>query len=500
MTGLALVNEPTNELPQGPEQHTPRRSSPESEAAVLGCLLAHPELLPQVRQLLTKSDFASKNHETIFETMLVLAEKEQLCDVLAVSDFLKTRDAFRPEQFENKLEEMGGRQYLTDIMAAGVNPGFLRSTCERIWDFARKRQLGTGFLKLQSKIQEGEELTKLTADLQSLIESATPRVDHPWQLAQVLPALSLSVEERGSNEDKVGLKVNFGTLDGYTKGFRPGALVVLGGRPSMGKTMLCLNMLQNIAVYKRKPIAFFSLEMSVEEVFERMLSRQARIPADKIKTGKMESEDWAAWKNAENELYQAAPVCIFDGRHKINTLNGIKARLQQMKQIGIEPAAIGIDYIQLMQGEDPKKQATRNYELEAVSRGLKQLAAELGIPVIVLSQLGRAVEQRPNKRPEMSDLRDSGSLEQDADIILFIYRDERYNPDTADKGIAELIIAKQRNGELGTCVLQYQPEYQSFWDSELHLSELESRKPKDKERYKRRKPGSTHAAHTEADN
>jgi replicative DNA helicase len=244
-----------------------------------------------------------------------------------------------------------------------------------------------------------------------------------------------------------------------TSGWQRSDLVIVAARPSMGKTAFTLNLAQHAAVECNSPVAVFSLEMSKEQLVQRMLTAEARIDANKLRTGFLQTNDWTALANAMGRLGEA-PLFIDDS--PIVGVLDIRAKCRRLKSEMRDLGLIIIDYIQLMTGKGGKNGDNRQQEVSEISRGLKQLARELNVPVIALSQLSRAVESRQNKRPMLSDLRESGSIEQDADIVMFIYRDDYYNPESELKGEAEIIIAKQRNGPVGTCELLYQKSITRF--------------------------------------
>ncbi len=261
----------------------------------------------------------------------------------------------------------------------------------------------------------------------------------------------------GSDQTVTGLATGFSDLDELTSGLQPSDLIIVAGRPSMGKTSLSMNIVENVAVGLKKPVAVFSMEMPGQQLAMRMMSSLGRINAQKIRTGRLADEDWPRLTSAV-ELLNQAPIFI-DDTPGLTPLE-LRSRARRLQRQHGELGLLVVDYLQLMQSIDSSE--NRATEVSAMTRALKMLAKELNIPVIVMSQLNRSLEQRPNKRPVMSDLRESGAIEQDADVIFFIYRDEIYNEESEDKGIAEVIIGKQRNGPTGTVRMTFLGEYTRF--------------------------------------
>jgi replicative DNA helicase len=259
--------------------------------------------------------------------------------------------------------------------------------------------------------------------------------------------------------DVTGVPTGFSDLDAMTSGLQPGDLVIVAGRPSMGKTSLALNMAENVALDTGLPVAVFSMEMASTQLTMRLLGSVGRLDQHKMRTGRLEDDDWERLTHALGRLNEA-PIHIDEGA-ALNSFD-IRARARRLSRECGKLGLIVIDYLQLMSPPGGRQSENRATEISEMSRSLKALAKELDVPVVALSQLNRSVEQRPDKRPVMSDLRESGAIEQDADLILFIYRDEVYNPDTPDKGVAEIIIAKQRNGPIGRIRLTFLGEYTRF--------------------------------------
>ena len=273
--------------------------------------------------------------------------------------------------------------------------------------------------------------------------------------------LKLAVERIDAHyqrdEPITGLATGFGDFDQMTSGLQSSDLIIVAGRPSMGKTTFAMNMAENVAIQTKRPVAVFSMEMPGDSLAMRMMSSLGRIDQHRVRTGKLEDDEWPRLTSAVNILAEAR---LFIDDTPALSPTEVRARARRLKREQGDLGLIVLDYLQLMQA--PGAGENRATEISAISRSLKALAKELGVPVIALSQLNRSLEQRPNKRPVMSDLRESGAIEQDADLIVFIYRDEVYNPDSNDKGIAEIIIAKQRNGPIGTTRLTFLGKYTKF--------------------------------------
>jgi len=263
--------------------------------------------------------------------------------------------------------------------------------------------------------------------------------------------------ENGS--DVTGVATGFTDLDKMTSGLQPGDLVIIAGRPSMGKTSLALNMAENVAIDSKLPVAVFSMEMASSQLTTRLIGSVGKVDQHKMRTGQLDDDDWEKLTDSLGQLNDA-PIHIDEGS-ALNSFE-VRARARRLQRQAGQLGLIVIDYIQLMSAPGGRQGENRATEISEISRSLKALAKELNVPVVALSQLNRSLEQRPDKRPVMSDLRESGAIEQDADVILFIYRDEVYNPESADKGLAEIIVAKQRNGPIGRVKLTFLGQYTRF--------------------------------------
>ena len=427
----------------------------EAEQAVLGGLMIDNGTWDQVADLVMEEDFYRKDHRLIFRAIATLADEGQPFDAVTLSEWLTSH---------NELNDAGGLAYLgtlakntptaanikayativrersvlrqlirvsTTIADAAYNPDG-RSSAE-ILDTAEKHVFDIA--ERGSRAQSGY------TGIKDLLVKAVDRIDTLYQ----------------NDSAYTGIPTGFSDFDEMTSGLQNSDLIIVAGRPSMGKTSFAMNLVENAAIKNRSPVAVFSMEMPGEQLVMRMMSSLGRIDQHKIRTGKLDDTDWPRLTSAVGILNDA-PIYIDDTPGL--TPMEIRARARRIKRehgLGL----IVIDYLQLMQGGGSSSE-NRATEISEISRSLKGLAKELNVPVIALSQLNRSLEQRPNKRPIMSDLRESGAIEQDADVIVFIYRDEVYNEDSPDKGTAEVIIGKQRNGPIGMSRLTFLGQYTRF--------------------------------------
>lgn len=429
----------------------------EAEQSLLGTILIHDKALLKVVELLAPDDFYREGHRVIFEAMLALFEQGQPHDLITVSNHLSDR---------NLLEKAGGSAYITSLTQVIPFAG----TLVRYAGIIRQKAV------LRRLIQTSGELAARCYDapggIDELVEQAEQMIFAVAQsrkkqgfepMSRIVPkAFDRITRLAGRAEQVTGVATGYAELDRMTAGLQPSDLIVLAARPSMGKTALGLNIVQHAALVNKVPTAIFSLEMSAEQLALRMICSVGKVDAQRVRTGNLHVSDWPGLTSAAGKLTQA-PVYIDDSAGM--TVLEMRAKARRLKSehgIGL----IMIDYLQLMQGRSGSE--NRNQEISEISRSLKAMAKELDMPVLVLSQLNRNLESRPDKRPMMSDLRESGAVEQDADVIMFIYRDEVYNksPENPEKGVAEVIIGKQRNGPTGTVRLQFIGEYTAFRDAE----------------------------------
>jgi replicative DNA helicase len=422
----------------------------EAEQSVLGGLLLDNSAWDRIADLTGADDFYRFDHRLIYAAIAKLVERSRPADVVTVHEQL---------QNEGKAEECGGLQYLNALAQETPSAANIRRYAEIVRDRAILRQLITvsDEIATQSLNPQGKETRTILDEAESKIfniSEAGSRGQTGFQdiqslLGQVLTRVD-ELYHRDNTSDVTGVPTGFIDLDRMTSGLQSGDLVIVAGRPSMGKTAFSLNMAENVAIDQGLPVAVFSMEMGGTQLAMRMLCSVGRIDQQRVRTGRLIEEDWTRLTAAMQKMQEAQ--IFIDETPALNSLE-VRARTRRLARQYGKLGLVVIDYLQLMSSASSGE--NRATEISEISRSLKGLAKELGCPVVALSQLNRSLEQRPNKRPVMSDLRESGAIEQDADVILFIYRDEVYNPDSQDKGTAEIIIGKQRNGPIGTVRLTF---------------------------------------------
>ncbi len=425
--------------------------SVEAEEAVLGAILVNPASLGKIVEFLKPESFYKPAHKFIYEAVIELFKRSEPIDILTVSEHLRNK---------NELEKAGGRSYINDLALNVATTANIEYYAKIIKEKDIKRALINAGSEIVSMSYETEDTDRVLDDAQKLIFNIAAQKDTN-DLASIQNLVVSSYEEienRFNNRDELtGVTTGFYDLDNITSGLQKSDLIILAARPSMGKTAFALNIAQNVALKAKKGVAIFSLEMPGKQLVKRMLCSEAEVEANKVQTGNLQPKDW--------EKIVEAMTRLSDARIYIDDTSGltaidIKAKCRRLMMEEKDLGLVVIDYLQLMEGGNPND---RNQQISAISRSLKGLARELDVPVIALSQLSRGVEQRPDKRPMLSDLRDSGAIEQDADIVMFIYRDEYYNHDDVDnKGKAEVIIAKHRNGSTGPVHLLFQANITKF--------------------------------------
>ena len=435
--------------------------SVEAEQAVLGGLMLDNSTWDQVADRISDADFYRHDHKLIFRAIERLAEGGHPLDVVTLSEAL-TR--------EGELEHAGGLAYLGALAKETPSAANIRAYA----DIVRERSVLRQLISVGTRIADnafnpnGRDSKDILDDAEKAVfeiaeQGARGRAGFVSIKSLLRPALD-RIEMLNERDDAVtGLATGYDELDERTSGLQAGDLVIVAGRPSMGKTTFAMNIAEYGAVKQRSPVAVFSMEMPGEQLTMRLLSSLGRIDQHRLRTGKLDEHDWPRLTSAVQMLNE---VPIFVDDTPALTPTELRARARRLKRehgLGL----IVIDYLQLMQVSGSSE--NRATEISEISRSLKALAKELSVPVIALSQLNRSLEQRPNKRPVMSDLRESGAIEQDADLIVFIYRDEVYNEDSPDKGTAEIIIAKQRNGPIGTVRLTFLGQFTRF---ENHVSDV----------------------------
>lgn len=417
----------------------------------MGALLVSGDGVSRVVDLLQPEYFYRKAHQIVYAVMLDLYDKNEPIDIVTVSQSLKD---------QGKLELVGGRQYITDLSTSVATTANLEYYAKMVQEKALLRSLIKAGTEIVGNCYEETEADVALDKAEHMIFSLAQNrnMQQLVHIKHIVETSFQNIEARYENRDALsGVPSGFYDLDAMTSGFQPNDLVIIAARPSMGKTAFVLNLATAAAVDNNVPVAIFSLEMSKESLVQRMLCAEAKIDANRLRTGHLHTNDWTHLAMAMGKLGEA-PIYIDDSA-MVNVLE-IRAKCRRLKAEAKGLGMVIIDYIQLLQGR--KATDNRVQEVSEISRSLKQLAREISTPVLALSQLSRAVEARQNKRPMLSDLRESGSIEQDADLVMFIYRDEYYEPESEKKGEAEIIIAKQRNGPVGTVDLLYQGSITRF--------------------------------------
>lgn len=424
----------------------------EAEQAVLGALLIDSNAIARVAETLRPDSFYKQAHRFIYSSIVKLFNNNEPIDIVTVSDHLHNID---------KLELVGGRAYINDLALSVITSANLEYYSKIVTEKAVLRELIKAGSEIASLGYEDEGIETAVDSAEQLIFSISQRktANNLTHVGEIVLDSYNQIEKRYNNRDElIGVPSGFYDLDSLTAGFQPSDLIIVAARPSMGKTAFCLNIAQEVGIRRKKPVSIFSLEMSKEQLVQRMLCSEAEIDSNRLRTGHMHAEDWSKLAKAMSEMGDC-PIFIDDTPGA--TVTDIRAKCRRLCMEQKELGLVIIDYLQLMEGGS--KKLDRVQEISQISRGLKNLARELKTPIIALSQLSRAVESRQNKKPMLSDLRESGSIEQDADIVMFIYRDEYYNPENLDnKGKAEILVAKQRNGPVGNVDLLFHGSVTKF--------------------------------------
>ena len=427
----------------------------QAEQSVLGGLMLDNQAWDTVSEKVSEVDFYRKDHRLIFRTINDLAEKQEPFDVITLSEALDQT---------GELEEASGLAYLSTLAKDTPSAANIIAYASIVRDRSVLRQLiraGTDIT--DSAFQtEGKDTSELLENAESKVFQIAEQQQRgkggfstiKTLLADAVDKIETLFEMEGSI---TGASTGFKDLDEMTSGLQAADLIIVAGRPSMGKTTIAMNMAENVAIKGDKPVAVFSMEMPGDSLAMRMMSSLGRIDQHKVRTGKLDDDEWPRLTSAINIL---AETKLFIDDTPALTPTEVRSRARCLARDHGQLGLVVLDYLQLMQS--PSSGENRVQQISDISRGLKTLAKELNVPVVALSQLNRNLEQRPNKRPVMSDLRESGSIEQDADVIMFVYRDEVYNEDSPDKGIAEIIIGKQRNGPIGTARLTFLGQYTRF--------------------------------------
>lgn len=428
-------------------------ASIEAEQAVLGAMLLKPDAVTTAAEELTADDFYRETHRLIFEAMMELKERTEPVDLVTLTEQLKKAD---------KLAKIGGIPALSLIANSVPTAANVHYHARIVHEKAQLRSLINAATEIAGAAYESAD------EVEDIMDSAEKRILQvasgkrskdfvPLQdiLLDTLEQIDLRYNNKGSI---TGLPTGFTELDHLTAGLQKSDLILVAARPSMGKTAFTLNIAAHVVLRAKEPVAFFSLEMSKEQLVQRLLCSEGRIDSQRLRVGELEEKEWGDLIDTANRL-SAAPLYIDDTPGI--TVMELRSKARRLKaEHGL--SLIVIDYLQLMQGRGNKSGDNRQQEISEISRSLKALARELNVPVIALSQLSRSVESRQIKRPMLSDLRESGSLEQDADIVMFLYREDYYDPETENKNITEVIIAKHRNGPVDTVDLTFLKQFTKF--------------------------------------
>lgn len=428
----------------------------EAEQSVLGSLLLENSQWDNVAESLTAEDFYRQEHRIIFRAMDRMAGEAKPFDIVTLGNELER---------DNKLAAIGGRSYLTELAEHAPNISNVVAYAHIIHERSIQRRLIQAATEIASNSYEpkGKDAATLLDEAERTVFRIAEERPNEGGLTPIKPLLKQSVDKIQtlfeSDSPLTGITTGFTSLDNRTTGLNAGDLVIVAARPSMGKTSFAMNLVESAIMAQEKPVMVFSLEMPSDQLISRMISSLGRIDQTHVRTGKLQTEDWPKLTTAVNML-NSRPLFIDDTPGISPT--EMRSRIRRISREHGEPAMIMVDYLQLMRIKGFSE--GRTAEISEISRSLKGIAKEFSCPVVALSQLNRALEQRPNKRPVNSDLRESGAIEQDADLILFIYRDEVYNEDTPDKGVAEIITGKQRNGPIGVDRLAFVGKYTRFED------------------------------------
>ena len=431
----------------------------EAEQSILGGLLIDNKAIDRITGQVSASDFYRNDHRIIFTHISKLIDNNDPADIVTVAESLEQNA---------ELTKVGGVAYLG--LVAENTP-----TASNITGYAkivRERSIMRNLVEVGSDIVEsafspqGKDAQQLLDESESKIfqiaDAGTSEKLGFIDIKELLPKAAQRIDDLYQLDDPngvTGVPSGYSDLDQKTAGLQPGDLIIIAGRPSMGKTSLALNIAEHVGMEVGLPVAIFSMEMGAAQLTMRLLGSVGKLDQHKMRIGQLEDEDWPKLTNALGVLNEA-PIFIDEG----SALNSyeVRARARRLHRQQGKLGLIVIDYIQLMSSANEQSNENRATEVSEISRSLKALAKELNVPVVALSQLNRSVESRPDKRPMMSDLRESGAIEQDADVIMFIYRDEVYNPETAEKGVAEILLSKQRNGPTGTVKLTFLGQYTRF--------------------------------------
>ncbi len=423
----------------------------EAEMAVLGSMLLDREAISQSIEMLDAAYFYKDAHKKIYSAIIKLYDENKAVDLITIIEELKKT---------NSLDDVGGPSYITALASSVPTSANITHYAKIVKEKTILRQLITASTQIASECYDtARDVDELVDRAEQVIFDISSRKIET-RVSSLKDIIKNSIETIDNlyqrKENITGIATGFRDLDIKTAGLQPSDLIVVAGRPSMGKSALASSIAEHVGVVEKLPVAFFSLEMSKEQLVQRILCSHARVDAHKVRTGFLSQADWPRLVSAAGKLSEA-PIYI-DDSPGISVLE-LRAKARRLKaQYDIK--LIILDYLQLMQG--PARSENRQQEISEISRSLKALARELNVSLMAISQLSRAVEQRSDHRPQLSDLRESGAIEQDADLVLLLLREEYYNPTEENKGLAEIIIAKQRNGPVGNLTLTFMGEYMRF--------------------------------------
>ncbi len=427
----------------------------EAEQSVLGAIILDNEALPKALEMLGSEDFYKDTHRRLYNAMMGLFEKNEPIDIITLTDYLRRSD---------ELDSVGGISYLSNLANAVPTSANIRYHAKIVREKALLRALIKTATQITTEVYEDSRDADEMVDYaeKMVFDIADKRTKTSFaSLKDVIKDTFKMIEHLYDKKEAItGVPSGFKDIDELTAGFQPSDLIIIGGRPGMGKTAFALNIAQHVAIDLKEPVAIFSLEMSKEQLAMRMLCAESMVNASHVRKGFIGKQDWPKLTNAAGRL---ADALIFIDDSSAITVLEVRAKARRLKMEHGGLSLVVVDYLQLMRSRGNFER--REQEISEISRSLKALAKELRVPVIALSQLNRAVEQRGEKKPTLADLRESGAIEQDADVIMFIYRDEIYNKNNpSNKGKAEVNIAKQRNGPTGTVNLTYLADSTRFVD------------------------------------
>ena len=426
-------------------------NSPEAEQSVIGSMIMDSEAIMTASEILTSEDFYQRQYGILFDAMVELYNEGKAVDLVTLQDRLKEKDV---------PPEVASLEFVKDILDSVYTSSHIRQYASIVHEKAMLRRLIRTTEGIANACYAGKEsMEDIFVDTEKqifdIIQQNTSGEYVPIKdvVLNALDKIEMASRTKGN---VTGIPTGFIDLDYKTAGFQPSDLILVAARPSMGKTALVLNIAQHMAFREDVTVAVFSLEMSKEQLVNRLLSLESRVDSQSIRTGNLTDEDWSKLIEGAGVIGKSHLIIDDTPGISVTELRSKCRKFKMEHNLGI----IIIDYLQLMTGS--KRSESRQQEISDISRSLKAVARELNVPVVALSQLSRAVEQRPDHRPMLSDLRESGAIEQDADVVMFIYRDDYYNKDTAKPNVAEIIIAKQRNGAIGTIELAWLPQYTKF--------------------------------------